>query len=108
MTTGRDSAPATPAAAPSACTSSRSSCRPRAASSRSPVASSAAAASAYRFRRPPRPARPGKRGEVPNILLCDDHLVFAESLACLLAGRGAHVVAVTGDLDEAIGVLARG
>lgn len=45
---------------------------------------------------------------MPNILLCDDHLIFAESLACLLSRKGACIVAVTGDLDEAIGVLARG
>jgi len=45
---------------------------------------------------------------VTKILLCDDHLVFAESLACLLTRRGADVVAVTSGIDEAIGVLARG
>jgi two-component system nitrate/nitrite response regulator NarL len=42
-----------------------------------------------------------------RIVLCDHHVVFAESLAYLLAGRGHEVVAVTHDLDALIEVLCR-
>ncbi|WP_432969883.1 response regulator transcription factor [Dactylosporangium sp. CA-233914] len=42
-----------------------------------------------------------------RILVCDHHVVFAESLAHLLATRGADVVAVTNDLDETLTLLAR-
>jgi two-component system nitrate/nitrite response regulator NarL len=38
-------------------------------------------------------------------VLCDHHVVFAESLAHLLAERGADVVAVTHDIDELRQVL---
>ncbi len=41
-----------------------------------------------------------------RIVLCDHHVVFAESLAQLLADRGAEVVAVTNDLDQTLAVLA--
>jgi two-component system nitrate/nitrite response regulator NarL len=41
-----------------------------------------------------------------RIVLCDHHVVFAESLGHLLAERGADVVAVTNDLDQALVVLA--
>lgn len=42
-----------------------------------------------------------------RLLVCDHHIVFAESLAHLLATRGADVVAVTNDLDQTLAVLAR-
>jgi two-component system nitrate/nitrite response regulator NarL len=42
-----------------------------------------------------------------RILVCDHHVVFAESLAHLLATRGADVVAVTNDLDQTLAVLTR-
>jgi len=41
-------------------------------------------------------------------LICDDHLVFAESLGCLLSRRGVDVVAVTRHPERAISVLSRG
>lgn len=41
-----------------------------------------------------------------RILLCDRQVVFAESLAHLLAARGEQVVGVTHDLDAAAAVLA--
>lgn len=40
-----------------------------------------------------------------RILICADHIVFAESLAHLLTGRGKQVVASTNDLDRAAEVL---
>ncbi len=43
-----------------------------------------------------------------KVLICDDHLVFAESLACLLSRRGVEVVAVTHHPDDAITVLSSG
>lgn len=43
-----------------------------------------------------------------KVLICDDHLVFAESLACLLTRRGLDVAAVTHHPDDAIGVLSGG
>ena len=42
-----------------------------------------------------------------RVLVCDDHVVFAESLAHLLAAMGTDVVAVTFHPDEAIAVLRR-
>jgi two-component system nitrate/nitrite response regulator NarL len=42
-----------------------------------------------------------------RILLCDHHVVFAESLAHLLAARGNEVVAVTLDADQTLEVLRR-
>jgi two-component system nitrate/nitrite response regulator NarL len=40
-----------------------------------------------------------------RIVLCDHHVVFAEALGHLLAERGADVVAVTNNLDDACIVL---
>lgn len=40
-----------------------------------------------------------------RIVLCDHHVVFAESLAHLLAERGADVVSVTYDIDDLLQVL---
>lgn len=40
-----------------------------------------------------------------RILICDDHVVFAESLAYLLASAGHDVVAVTHHPDSALAVL---
>jgi two-component system nitrate/nitrite response regulator NarL len=40
-----------------------------------------------------------------RIVLCDHHVVFAESLAHLLSERGADVVAVTHDFDDLLQVL---
>lgn len=42
-----------------------------------------------------------------RVLICDDHVVFAESLAHLLTARGDQVVAVVHDPDEALAVLRR-
>jgi two-component system, NarL family, nitrate/nitrite response regulator NarL len=40
-----------------------------------------------------------------RILICDDHVVFAESLACLLGALGPEVVAITFHPNQAIAVL---
>src|SRR5437016_13102228 len=40
-----------------------------------------------------------------RLLLCDDHLVFAESLALVLSDAGYHIVAVARSLDETLAVL---
>jgi two-component system, NarL family, nitrate/nitrite response regulator NarL len=40
-----------------------------------------------------------------RILICDQHVVFAESLAYLLAYRGEQVVGTTHDLDDAAALL---
>jgi two-component system nitrate/nitrite response regulator NarL len=40
-----------------------------------------------------------------RLLICDYHLVFAESLAYVLAGRGMHVVAVARDPDQLLETL---
>jgi two-component system nitrate/nitrite response regulator NarL len=40
-----------------------------------------------------------------RVLVCDDHVVFAESLAHLLGALGPEVVATTFNPDQAIGVL---
>jgi two-component system nitrate/nitrite response regulator NarL len=45
--------------------------------------------------------------DVTRVLVCDDHLVFAESLANLLTASGHQVVAVTDHPDRAIAVLRR-
>jgi two-component system, NarL family, nitrate/nitrite response regulator NarL len=42
-----------------------------------------------------------------RVLICDDHLVFAEALGDLLGRLGPEVVAVTSHPDEAIAVLRR-
>jgi two-component system, NarL family, nitrate/nitrite response regulator NarL len=42
-----------------------------------------------------------------NILICDDHLIFADALAAVLAGRGYTVVAITGSPQDAVEVLRR-
>jgi two-component system nitrate/nitrite response regulator NarL len=42
-----------------------------------------------------------------RLLICDHHVVFAESLAHLLAGRGYEVVGVTHHPDQLIGALRR-
>jgi DNA-binding NarL/FixJ family response regulator len=46
------------------------------------------------------PARNGAR-----VLVCDDHLVFAESLAMVFVDAGYRVTAVTRSIDEVLGVL---
>jgi two-component system, NarL family, nitrate/nitrite response regulator NarL len=40
-----------------------------------------------------------------RVLICDDHVVFAESLAHLMRGRGTDVVAATFHPDQALAVL---
>jgi two-component system nitrate/nitrite response regulator NarL len=42
-----------------------------------------------------------------RVLICDDHVVFAESLAHLLAAMGTEVVATTFHPDQALAVLRR-
>lgn len=42
-----------------------------------------------------------------RVLLCDDHTVFADSVAELLAGAEMRIVAVTGHPDRALAVLRR-
>src|SRR2546421_6699792 len=42
-----------------------------------------------------------------RVLVCDDHVVFAESLAHLLGVLGSEVVAVTFHPDQALAVLGR-
>jgi two-component system nitrate/nitrite response regulator NarL len=42
-----------------------------------------------------------------RLLICDHHVVFAESLAHLLAGRGYDIVAVTHHPDQLVEVLRR-
>ncbi len=42
-----------------------------------------------------------------RVLICDDHVVFAESLAHLLGMLGPEVVAITFHPDQAIAVLRR-
>lgn len=42
-----------------------------------------------------------------RVLICDDHVVFAESLAHLLRGLGTEVVATTYHPDQALAVLRR-
>ncbi|WP_018348601.1 response regulator transcription factor [Longispora albida] len=42
----------------------------------------------------------------PAVLICDDHALFAESLALVLAGAGYEITAVTHSPDEALAVLA--
>jgi two-component system nitrate/nitrite response regulator NarL len=42
-----------------------------------------------------------------RVLLCDHQVVFAESLAHVLATRGTDVVSVTHDIDEALAALRR-
>jgi two-component system nitrate/nitrite response regulator NarL len=47
------------------------------------------------------------QADVARILICDDHVVFAESLAHLLTSVGHVVVGVTHHPDEAVSVLRR-
>jgi DNA-binding NarL/FixJ family response regulator len=42
-----------------------------------------------------------------NVLVCDDHAVFGESLALVLGRANYHVTAVTRSIDEALTVLRR-
>jgi len=49
----------------------------------------------------------GRADYAMRILVCDDHVVFAESLAHLLVSAGHDVVAVTHHPDEALAVLRR-
>ncbi len=42
-----------------------------------------------------------------NVLVCDDHAVFGESLALVLGRANYHVTAVTRSIDEALAVLRR-
>ena len=42
-----------------------------------------------------------------NVLVCDDHAVFGESLAMVLDRANFHVTAVTRSIDEALAVLSK-
>ncbi|BCJ34279.1 hypothetical protein Athai_17820 [Actinocatenispora thailandica] len=51
------------------------------------------------------PGRAGTGSAGARVLVCDDHLVFAESLAMVFVDAGYQVTAVTRSLDEVLGVL---
>jgi DNA-binding NarL/FixJ family response regulator len=53
----------------------------------------------------PEPAGTGSARTGARVLVCDDHLVFAESLAMVFVDAGYRVTAVTRSIDEVLGVL---
>ena len=53
----------------------------------------------------PEPTGTGSARAGARVLVCDDHLVFAESLAMVFVDAGYRVTAVTRSIDEVLGVL---
>lgn len=53
----------------------------------------------------PASTRTGSGPTGARVLVCDDHLVFAESLAMVFVDAGYQVTAVTRSIDEVLGVL---